>query len=80
VIPFILALASFNISNTQDYEVMRFECVPATPATVVSAPCQYQYLVIVDKDGKEHRYRIEDVKEQAIKELKKLEVKEEDKK
>lgn len=80
MIPFILALASFNISNTQDYEVMRFECVPVSPSVAAVVPCKYQYLVITDKDGKEHRYRIEDVKEQAIKELKKLEVKEEDKK
>lgn len=77
MIPFILALASFNISNTQDYMVMRFECkkTEVVQGTIPITPCEYEFLVIVDDEGKEHRYRLADVKNQAIKELKNLEIK-----
>lgn len=71
MIALILALASFNVSNSHDYEVMRFECKKESAVT----PCTYEFLVIVDDQGKEHRYKLADVKAQAIKELKNLEVK-----
>lgn len=79
MIPIILALASFNVTNAHDYEVMRFECLPAQVTNGAVTPCNYEYLVIRDEEGKEHRYRLKDVKEQAIKDLKKLEVKKDEK-
>lgn len=84
MLAFVLALASFGtISNAHDYEVMRFECKPTVVepgALAVQPPCEYEYLVIRDSAGKEHRYLIKEVRDRAIKELSGLEVKKKDEK
>lgn len=77
--PIILALASFmmgsTISNTHDYMLLRLECKKVAGGVGEITPCEYEYLVLKDSSGVEHKYKVKDIVDKSVKDFKNLEVK-----
>lgn len=76
----ILALASFTmtntVSNTHDYMLLRLECKKIEKGGIGTVtPCEYEYLVLKDSSGVEHKYKVKDIVDKSVKDLKNLEVK-----